>query len=337
MWKTITRESLAKERVARGFAKGVQLSEFVKMTPQGGVTLAEFIGNGDFGAAFREQELYMVAAGRDEEPILYDSIYDVIENADLPQNVNVNKMNEAGVVFEEVKEGGEVKFATIDSTSYTVPIKNYAVGMEYTEDLFLYNRVWDLQAIQRRVGVAYNALLNHIHMNPILVASYGAANQTAASAVGSTLTEKTMNTIQDAITNARTDTANPRYGPYAILCSTSNLFQIENALKRTLQDGGLERSSAVQAIRAVVAYDGWSGTRGLKSVTYNGVTANKCYLVSLRYRGEDFQSFFKQGLTEAMGNADISRFILEQRRWNTRFGVYANPTAAAEEVTLPTS
>ena len=89
-----------------------------------------------------------------------------VSDASLPKNVSVNTMGPGGVVFEEVFEGGEVKFSGITCGQYTVPIRHWATGLEYSKDLVIFNEFWTVPIFERQMGVAHNALLNHLHLTP---------------------------------------------------------------------------------------------------------------------------------------------------------------------------
>jgi hypothetical protein len=263
-----------------------------------GHRIYEFMGTDSFGAEWQQRQRFEVNAGRDEEPILYTPLYDVVSDASLPKNVDVNTMGPGGVVFEEVFEGGEVKFSSISSGEYT-------------------------------------ALLNHLHISPILTYTYAAANQTAAVTSGATTTEDWLLTIEAGIAASKSDTSNPRRGPYILIIAGADEFMVERALQRVAQQGvSLQANSAMSAIRSVIVYDGWSGTRGNKTVSYSGVTAGKGYLVSQQYRGQDYISFEKQALQNGGMQEDISRF-LTQSVWDSYYGVYANPLRTVEEITFP--
>lgn len=331
------RERMMKKRPQASFKKGVNLQEMFHLTSEaGGKTIAEFIGTDDFNAAFYRRQRYEVDAGRDLEPELWQPIYNTATDPNFPKFVDGYRLGPGGVIFDEVQEGGEVKFLTVTESSFTIPIKHYGVGLEYTKDMVVFNQQWQFPIIERQVGVAHNALQNHIHFNPILAYSYAASNQTAASSSGDTLVEKYIRTLEDAVTNSVADQTNPRRGPYVLLASLSNRWMIERALSRVPQFGTDVQSSVLGALRDVIIYDGWSGVRGKKTVTYSGVTANKAYLISLGFQNEDFQALIKQDLQSQNGNDDISRFVLEQTVWDTYFGVYANPLRAVEEITWPT-
>lgn len=341
MPKFITADDLKRQKAEKPrmmLAEGVDLRKEIRVTPTSNKqNIAEFIGSKDFPKEFRTLQQYELDAGRDSEPLLYNSIYRTVTDPNLPQFIPIYRTGPAGVVFDEVLEGGEVKFASVNSSQATAQIKHYAVGLEYSKDLIMYNYTWQVGMVERQAGVAFNALLNHVHLYPIINYAYAADNQTAAVTGAGSLENNYLRTLEAAILAGENDTTNPRRGPYALLISNSNRFTMERALTGVGQQTYEAQGSVVNAIDTVIAYNGWTGTRGKIATTYTGVTTNKAYLISLQYRDLDFQSFMKQGLQTTMGNEDVSRFILEQQIWDAYFGVYANPVRAVEEITLPTS
>jgi hypothetical protein len=335
--KWITKEGLAVKRPKRGFPQGFDFRQHTREVAGRNGVIAEFIGSGDFAAAFNTRQMYEIEAGRDEEPILYTTIYDVVESADLPEIMPISVLGPAGVVFEEVHEGGEVKFATVGQSDKSVTIKQYAVGFEYTKKLIMFNQVWEFPRIERQFGQAFNALLNHIHLYPIINYTYKAANKTSASSTGTLLEEKFARTIEDAIVAAKTDSSNPRRGPYDLLIAGGDMFTVERALKLRIQDGANPNGvPGASYIDNVIVYDGWTGSMGGLSTSYTGVTKGTAYLISKQYE-VDFKSYVKQGLQSARGDGDLSRFIVEQIVWDAWLGHYAAPAHAVEEITWPTS
>lgn len=344
--KTISSELLRKEKPVRQFKAGTVLKEHVRqvdvpVAAEGQKsTVHEFIGTDNFAVAFYTRQQYEVDAGRDLEPLLYTAIYNTIEDRTLPRSVPVNRLGPAQVVFLQRFEGGEAQFASVGESNFSVPILQYHVGIEYTDDLVEFNELWNLAEVERQVGTAYNALLNNIHFSPILTYSYGSGNQTTGVGVtydpNTTLPEAYLRTIETAVTHGVDDTTNPRRGPFVIVCSTQNLFTLERAVNVVPQLGITRQSSAIQQVRAIVAYNGWTGMMGKKTYTYSGVSAGKCYLVDVGAQARNFRSYVKYGLRRNSGNADVSRFILEQTIFDTRLGAYADPAAGVEEITLPT-
>lgn len=329
-----SQELLAKRKPTVAFPRNLRLADHVREVTRGGEHIYEFVGTDSFGAEWNQRQRFEIDAGRQEVPLLYAPIYTEIRDANLPRSIQVNRIGPGGVVLEEVLEGGEVKFASVTSSEFTVNIRHYGVGLEYSKDLVVFNELWRVPIVERAVGQAYNALLNHAHLYPILSASYTAANQTGANTAGSSTTEDFLLTLEDAITNSRTDSSNPRRGPYVLLVSSAQAVVVEKALTNVPQQGVTLRSRVLDSIRDIVVYDGWTGTRGAKSTTYAGVTSGKGYLISTQFGNQDFQSYMKQDLMQDGEDVDASRF-LTQVVWDTYFGVYANPIAAVEEITWP--
>jgi hypothetical protein len=237
-------------------------------------------------------------------------------------------------------EGGEVKFATVSGDQKVVRIEQYAAGLEYSERLFLYNQLWQLAPIERQFGMAHNAALNHIHLNPILSHTYALANQTNGTTLTSfkataSMPEKYLRTLEQAMIDGINDTSNPRRGPYVLLCNTADLFTFERALRVVTQEGFDIQSTAINQIRNVIAYNGWTGTRGKKATTYSGVASGKAYLIDISMKMMDFQSYVKIPLRMTMGNPDVSRFIMSQTVYDTHLGAFAAPARAVQEITLP--
>lgn len=316
-------------------APGFDLKAQLKSSDSAGGVVYEFIGSDDFGPEWRNRVTFEVDQGRSRVPILYTPLYDEIVSSDLPETQEVHNWGPGGFVFEEIVEGEEVKFGHITSSQAAVTQRQFAVGVEYTKKLVMFNQLWQLARIERYVGEAHNALLNHLHLSPILDQTYQAANQTAANTSGSSTTEDWFLTIEDAIVNSQADTTNPRNGPYALLVHPSQNFMLQRALSRVPQEGFQLDSNAAQFISQIIGYNGWTGTRGKKTVSYPGVTLGKGYLINLSYRDQDFISLVKQPLESAQGNADVSRFIREQTVWDVWLGIYANPLRAVEEITFP--
>lgn len=317
------------------FAEGFKLENHFKK-----VAVGEYITTDAVAAQFIERQRYEVETGRDEEPLIYPMIYNVVTDESLPKTIDIYTLGPAGVVMEEVFEGGEVKFASIGQGSKTVTMRHFAVGLEYSEDIFMYNQLWRLPNLERQFGIAHSARLNHSHMLPILDFNYTADNQTDGTALetfrnDASMPEKYLRTIEQAIVNATTDTDNPRRGPYALLVSSADVFTVERALNRVAQQGFDLQSSAIGRIQTVIAYDGWTGTRGALETSYAGVEAGTAYLIDLSFRDMDFQSYFKHGLRRQVAQPDLKRFILGANIWDVRFGVFADPERAVEEITFP--
>ena len=324
------------------FPEGFDIRTHVKEADSFGArqgVLGEFVGTGNFNAEWFERQRYEVYAGRDQEPELWRAIYVETQDSNLPQTIDVNRIGPGGVVFEEITEGGEVKFVSVESSNFTVRLVDYAAGLEYSKNLVKYNQLWDVNIVERQAGIAHNALQNHIHFAPVLNGTYstsggvGTRTETSASSVGDNLLEKYVSTIEDGVTQAK---ARDIRGPFVLVVGSLNALKAQKSLLITIQDGNPAQSPVVNQISSVIEYDGWTGERNAKETTYAGVADNVGYLIGLSDRANDFRSYQNQGLEMMMGNPDVSRRIMAQTVWDLDRGVYCD-TTAVQKINFPTS
>lgn len=339
MTKLWLKEQLAIEKpIAVAKNPNLNINQILKMVEQGkDRTVVEFVGTGDFASQWVERQRYEVDAGRDSEPILYTPIYQETVDPSFPRNVTVYRVGPGAVIFELVNEGDEAEFVTVEESNYAVTMQHYAAALEYSKDLMVYNELWNLPLIERQAGQAFNALKNHVHLSPFINYAYTAANQTAASALGSTYEAKWANTLDDAVANAADDQTNPRRGPFVILCSIRDAMKWNRVLNPVPQQAFNLQPESADRIRGIIGYNGWTGRRGNKSVTYAGVTSGKSYLIDVSDKMRNLRSFVKQELASMTGNPDVSRFVLEQVVYDSYFTAYADVAATTEEITTPTS
>lgn len=275
--------------------------------------------------------------GREQVPLLYPAIYGrTINDANLTENVDVGAiMSRASVVFLQHLEGGEVRFGTRTLTARsTVPLATYAAGFEWTEDMVEYDKTWELAQLNEAIGRGYNALLNHIHLYPIISYVYAAKNQTPADATaGTTFREKMRATLKAALIHAgidkATDTGIGR-SPNILLAHSSRRWDIEEALQRFVING--TEYPALAGIDTLVFYDGYSIKVGAKNYNYTGCATNKAYLID---NSTYFVELVKHDLRTDAAPGDLSRLIQQQVVARARRGVFASPPNAVEEVTLP--
>jgi hypothetical protein len=313
-------DAMAEEGGIRGirFEEEVDISEMIT-TSQGSMDLLEKVR-------------IDVAFGLAEIPLLYGPVY---ERIDGPFPGGVFQIDEntlqADVVFLEKFEGGEVQFGTLRKGVPALgAIQTYAAGFEWTEDMIEFDRTWSIELHNRAFGRAYNALLNHLHLSPILGFSYAAANQTAAVTTGATLQEDTHLTFQAAYTT--TVMATPQRRGTVLLASEANRFQIEDALLTPVRDAQGNPLPTVP-IDTIIYYDGETLVRGTDSFVYPGVTPGKCYLIFPRQKAKEM---VHHDLRIDIGAADISRLVEGQQVGRARRGMYIDIANMVEEVTLPT-
>jgi hypothetical protein len=275
--------------------------------------------------------------GREQVPLLYPAIYTrTINDANLTENVDVGAiMARASVVFLQHMEGGEVRFGTRTLTPrQTVPLATYAAGFEYTEDMVEYDKTWEVAQLNEGIGRGYNALLNHIHIYPIISYAYQAKNQTPADATaGTSFREKMRATLKAALIHSgqdlQTDTGLGR-SPNVLLAHSSRRWDIEEALQRFVING--TEYPALAGIDTLVFYDGYSITVGARKYTYTGCATNKAYLIDT---STYLVELVKHDLRTDAAPGDLSRLIQQQIVARARRGVFCSPPNAVEEVTLP--
>jgi hypothetical protein len=327
--------------------KAFDSQKHLKLTGFGG-HIAEFTGAsaGQFAAGNFTRLRQEVQNGREEVPLLFESIYNVVRDMSIQETETIYTFGDdnVGVTFQEILPGGEVQWASVGGGEKSIYQRQWARGIEYTKRLFKFGRFFQMAAIERAFGRAANAVQNHIHFNPILTNTYVARNQTDGGALSdpfnfpasADIAEKYHRTFDAAMANARADTTYHRPGPYALLVSNSDVSTVRKALENPQQQG-IQRISAevIDNIQLVVAYRGWTGSDGNETVTYDGVTAGTAYLIDLSQAMTDFQSLYSQDLQPTDVGPDHARFVVERMLWDMFFGIYAAPERAVEEITLP--
>lgn len=275
--------------------------------------------------------------GLAEVPLLYQPLFERV-NGPFPGGavqIGGDVVFDANVVFLEKYEGEEIVFGTLAKAGAPsfVPISTFAAGFEWTEDMIEFDRSYEIGMNARAFGRAYNYLLNHMHLSPIIAYAYGAAgsaNHTGADATaGASLQARTLLTFQAAYRKAAM--AATQRVPSVILANEADRFQIEDALLTPVldADGNLLRRVPVDTI---IYYNGATVTNGVKNFVYPGVTAGTCYFIYPRQR---MRELVHHDLRVDIGPADISRLIEGQQVARTRRGLYLDIPNSVEKLTLP--
>jgi hypothetical protein len=297
--------------------------------------LAEMIDTAQGQMALLEKVRIDVAFGLADIPLLYGPIYErIAPPGGFPGGAfQIDEYTlTSNVVFLQKFEGGEVQFGTLAKGAPSVGlIQTYAAGFEWTEDMIEFDKTWNIELNNRAFGRAYNALLNHLHLSPIIAGTYGAGNsQPADATAGASLQEQTHRTFQGAYTE--TVTATPRRTGTVLLASEANRFQIEEALLTPVLDSSNNPLPNVP-INTIIYYDGETITRGSDVYTYAGVTPGTCFLI---FPQRKMKELIHHDLRIDIGPPDISRLVEGQQVGRARRGLYANLTESVEKITLPT-
>lgn len=269
-----------------------------------------------------------VELGREQVPILYKPIYDPMSNADMPKLIDAKWALYGVVIFTEHMEGEEVKFGKLQAEHGPIArILTYTAGFEYTKEMKDFNDSFSVEILNRAMGEAWNALLNHMHLYPIISFNYKDANKTAYQGKE---TDSVWVRIYQTLSKAQQD-ANAKKRPGTVLLASSlDKDNIEMALKGGYQIDGTTYP-AISGIEAVVYYDGWSVQVGKKTFEYAGVTKGKAYLVRPK-RG--FKELIKQDLRIEATAGDLSRLVESQIIGYAYRGAYAAVEENVQEISL---
>lgn len=269
-----------------------------------------------------------VELGREQVPLLYKPIYDILSDSNMPRVIDAKWALYGTVIFSEHMEGQEVKFGSLQAEQGPVArILTYTAGFEYTKEMKDFNDSFSVEILNKAMGEAYNALLNHLHFNPIISFTYKADNKTAYQ--GETTDDlwiRYYKTLNKGLSDARTK---KRPGNI-LLASSMDKDNIEMALKGGYQINGTTYP-AVSGIDSIIYYDGWDTTVGRKTYSYQGVPEGKAYLVRPK-RG--FKELLRQDLKVEAQAGDLSRLVEEQIIGYAYRGVYAAIEENVQEISL---
>lgn len=323
----------AQERIAEMKAQGKQITRYTPIAEfgadvrEGRVSIQEMIGTSDGSAEFLEKITFDLYQGREQVPLLYKGIYQERVDANFPKTMVAEEFGPVQVVFLEKFEGGEVKFGSLGpGTEKVVKFATYAAGVEYDEDIVEYNQTWRVSEIGVAFGEAYNKLLNHLHLSPIISGSYtttggGLAAQKAKQEADTSPAAQLIafaTDVKTTLSNAIQVLPNGT----TLIANSADKILLENAiLGDILSDlttpGVVKRTLSPDRI---IYYDGATVKVGGKTYTYTGVTAGFCYLIVPKTQ---FVEYIKHDLRVDSGDGDLSRLILAQVVGRARRAVFA--------------
>jgi hypothetical protein len=317
--------------------KGRLTDEFLKdaLVADLDATVGEMITTSQGAMDLLEKVRLDIDVGLADVPLLYQPLFERIDGPFPGGSVQIggDVLFDANVVFQQKFEAGEIIFGTLARTGAPtfVPIQTYAAGFEWTEDMIEFDRSYEIGMNARAFGRAYNYLLNHLHLSPIIAFTYGGGNSTAAVSGNGSLQANTLVGFQNAYRTAAL--AVPQRVPTWILANEADRFQIEDALLTPVIDGNGNPMRRVP-VEGIIYYNGATLTNGVKNYTYPGVTAGTCYFITPRLR---MKELVHHDLRVDVGPADISRLVEGQQVARTRRGAYMDIANSVQKVTLATS
>ena len=268
-----------------------------------------------------------VEMGREQVATLYEPIYDTINDPNLPEILDAKWAMHGNCVFLEHFEGSEVKFGSISAEEGpTARIKTYTTGFEITKKMVDFNETFKFEMLNNEMGVAYNALLNHLHLGPIITYKYKTDNKTAFQ--GSKEEDRWLG-IYKSLKQGLIDSRAAKRPGTVLIANSADELDIAQALRGGQVGGTIY--PALSGISDIIYYDGWETMVGNKEYSYEGQKPGVVHLVRPK-RG--FKELVKRDLTIDRGNADISRLIEEQTVGYSYRGVFAAVEENVQEIAI---
>jgi hypothetical protein len=298
--------------------------------------VGEMITTGQGAMDLLEKVRLDIDVGLADVPLLYQPLFERVDGPFPGGAVQIggDVLFDANVIFQQKFEAGEIIFGTLTKAGAPsfVPITTFAAGFEWTEDILEFDRSYEIGMNARAFGRAYNYLLNHNHLSPIIAATYTGTNAIAADATaGEGIQAHTLRTFQAAYRTGAL--AVPQRVPTVILANEADRFQIEDALLTPVLDAAGNQLRRVP-VDTIIYYNGATVTNGVVSQTYPGVTAGTCYFIAPRMR---MKELVHHDLRVDVGPGDVTRLIAGQQVARARRGLYADLNNSVEKITLPTS
>lgn len=247
--------------------------------------LQEMISTSEGGKEFVEKVTYDMYRGRERVPLLYTEFYETLTDPNYPRVIIDKTMGPVEVVFVKTLENENVRFGRIaPGEEKVVQFFTYAAGVEITEDMIEYNETWNMTEVSLAFGENYNKLLNHLHLSPIISASYttsvgGLVGQRNAQNDGTAQLVAWDTNLEKTLQNALQILP----GGTKVLANSFDQNTIEAALFGSMyEDNSPTRLKRSIKPDDIVYYDGDEVTVGDKVYEYEGVTAGYIYLVTPR-------------------------------------------------------
>jgi hypothetical protein len=314
----------AREKADRLLQEGkrVPVIEFADEVTSGKVPISEMIGTDDGAREFVEKITFDIVQGQELEPLLYKDLYNTQTDPNFPKTMLADEFGNVRVVFLEHLEGGEVKFGQVGpGIQKVINFVTYATGVEYDEDIVEYNQTWKVSQIGVAVGKAYNKLLNHLHLYPIISATYdtshaGDLNAQWQAQLGDPQLDGYGGVAQDIPFD--TDLATTLGNALSVLpngakllINSTDYMRIMTAVDAAVTYGGNPLPIKQKLSDAsFIIYNGTFITVGGKKYTYSGVPAGTAFLVS--DAKQNFFEYIKHDVRTDSADGDLSRLILAQ-------------------------
>lgn len=273
------------------------------------VVLSEIISTSEGGKQFVEKTNYDAFQGRENVPLLYKGIYTTLVNADFPEAIIAKGMGAVEIVFVKKMENENVRFGRIAAgEEQIVKFATYAAGIDVTEDMIEYNKTWEITEMAVAFGEAYNKLLNHLHLSPIISATYvttagGLSAQRTAQKDGTAQLIAFATDIETTLTNALTVLGTRNL---FVLANSLDQVRLENAIASALYNDNQTPTVLRRTLDPAnfVYYDGDEVVVGEKEYVYDGVVAGA---IIMGIAKKNFREYIKHDLRLSPLEGDLNK------------------------------
>lgn len=259
--------------------------------------------------AFIQNATVDVTKAMAANPTLYQFIYDEIFNSEFTETIDVRDLIGLQAAFGIVNAGESVPLAGWKTGKLeTVKMIDYACGYSVLEKWVRYNQFWNVGQANRAMGIAHNAILDHIYLSPIINGTYSGGSitnkVTGAAYTNAKELEIIYYTLRKGIKDAlkRQNAHGFRLRPTIALCNSATAMDVEAAVAGMLQNGS--QLGALGQIKTVLAYDGWQGEVKGEKVTFEAPKDNEVYLIQPK---DMFKSLVKTDITQLTQKGDIMK------------------------------
>jgi hypothetical protein len=232
----------------------------------------------------------------------------------------------------------------------SVPIITYSNGFEWDEDVEVYDEGWRVELANKAIGDSYNALLNHLHLSPLINFDYTTAgNETTVQAAPSgneleTIRLTLRTALGDAAGNLDDMGRKHPIRPTVALCNLATAYKVNDALNLIKDSSAigagtnntdlfLGRQSdtagpnpSVNQISTIIVYDGDNMQMGNLRWDYGGMADDEVLLVQPKRNLFEYVKHDMRVDTERP--ADLSRLVVAQMVARTRRAMLAVPASS---------
>lgn len=279
-----------------------------------------------------------VEMGREDVPLLYTDIYDTISDTSLPELLKAKWATRGIAVFTRHIEGDEVKWGALEAESGpTAHLGVWTAGISYTREMEEWNSMWEMEIINRAFGEAYNALLNHLHLSPIVTFDYKKGNVTDAVYIkadgtkGAESDNHAYLSLRETLRAAKKDTVTDKRPASVLLVNSADLDDIREAIGSREISG--TSYAATDGFPTVVVYDGYEVTVSQVTHKYEGVRPGEAYYIRPK---KGFKELVKHPLMINTYLGDVSKLEAAQVIAETWRGVVAAVEENVQKIKLPT-